>query len=214
MIAQKETKILNRRIIDLETDRAGLQSLLSNHTDKSSSQVQTASLDVDKLHDLIEDLKTAAQGRSSENAAQALENRVVEYGNTVKETNAKLAAREEVQRKPKKLRKKPSSTLPPHSIAIKPLPTITESPQLSPNTKAPQPPLEQQQTPSSPTSKRQSLRSFFGLKANNKSPIVASPQPQRRTPWPPGLPAATPIPPARAAYSSKGRDDTQRGGRQ
>jgi len=208
IIVQKENKALQLRTIDLETDRAGLQALLRDYIDRKPGEEATTTND--DLKDLVIDLKAALPDRSVKTSNEELEKNVDMYGSKVRELNALISAREEVQRQSTKSSKPSSSTSTRNPSSSR---TAPYSP---PSTPVQQPSPVQQQQPHSPNTKRQSRFSglFSARKANTKPSPTANPEANPRAPEPARLPATPPLspPPTRAAYARKDWDTNRRSG--
>ena len=202
---QKENKALKRRTVDLETDRKGLQALLRNGINKDTSK--ESSIANEKLDDLLTGVKALAS-QSSAKANEELEKTIGDLGKIIDETNAKVSAREEVQRK-SNISSDSSSTNMPKPSSSKLIPPSSQSTPVKQQ-------FTQYQYQQSSDSKRRSRFSslFSSRKANNEPPNIANRDPEHRASEPAEILTKPPIPsppqPTRPAYYRKDGDVERR----
>lgn len=227
-IAQNENKALKQRTADLENDRAGLQALLRDNVNQKHSREATTTND--DIKDLLTGLKAALPAHSAQTANEDLEKTVEVFGSNVREMNALISAREEVQRQSTKSIQPPSASTtihPPPSTTVSELSSSTTTPQPLSSTHTPrssvstgpqQLSIQHHPQPASPN-KRQSFQFrlsgiFNSRKANSTQPNIdnqGAGYPASRSPAPAATPPIPP-PPTRAPYHRRDGSTQRRSG--
>ena len=185
--AQKENDVLKRRTVDLETDRAGLETLVK---DNSSAKRNDNDAAVKKsLKDLLDKIDSSAQKLHFQDEKQ-LAKSIEDMANTIRDGNAKIARQEEVQTENNKFPQNVSSTSLPQSSASTHV----------------QHQAHRQQPPSDTNPNRQSIGNklstlFRSGNADNRQSNTATPKTERRSSRDATI-AGFPSP-TRQAYSSE-----------
>lgn len=199
---QRENKALKRQTVDLEIDRAGMQALLRDRLNT------TLNINDKNIREDIKELTEQWKAVTNRSANEDHEKNIDLLGKRLIETNATVAAREEVYKKSDKSKNFTSTSIPQPSSSRLTFPR----PQ---STLVQQPPTQQQQ---SSNSNRRSLGNRFSAlfsprKANTKPSSTDDRESRPRAPRPPSLATTAPIPtppPTRPGYYRKDGDVKRR----